>query len=1160
MKKLLFSLIFCMVLFSVALSSASDFDNIQTYSPETRTYKIDNLFGLGETLAEIKLNTPLNVIVPRGYQKVAEFELYNFKKDYVGAFKDMNFYQANDISKEINRTFDYKYLSSEWEEQKVYDYICTTKTNVINGTEYEDCRQEQVNTKNVLVPVWIKFSDVNELPNDASVTIGIFTDVQKGDSVEWIPTFFGERLTEWAEWTESLNADIISYYNFEQNNTALIDQTGYNNASSLTAITSTTGILGNGFSFDGSTSCVLLSDNEVKPTHFTYSMWWKSAGSGEGSDVKIKNVPSGVGWTWENWGVAINEAGGWNLLLSGNPPIPVGSWTHIAVTNNGTKGVLYVNGTQHTIGDFGDTIYGAGNAFGLGADDGCANSANGVMDEVGIWSRALSSTEIEELYNSGDGLAYPLVDTTPPTISIISPTNITYPTSTIWFNATADEEVDIWIVNYNGTNVTLSGINESLEVADGSYQLLLYTNDTSGNWGLNDSIYFSVDTTPPTFTTIPDNATLEFNNAFGVTFIGEDETEFDSYFINWTDTFEINSTGYLTNSTILPIGIYEINVSINDTAGNINSTIYKATITQNTGACDVLFNESSPISYPATFEVYSNCNSDFVLYRNGTEILNNSVQTLGVGSWNFTAERNDTANYSNIADTEIFIVEDTTPPKISVISPTNITYPISTIWFNATADEEVDIWIVNYNGTNVTLSDINSSLEVADGSYQLLLYTNDTSGNWGLNDSIYFSVNTTPPTSPNVYSPTSQVYSGIISINYTASESSWGMSYYNISLMFNDIFNKTIIGNNSLNLGYSWDSTEIPYENYTIRVEAVDNSGLKSYSDSEEFKIFAENFVSTWKTDNAGTSNNTQITLPLEATGTYNFMVYWGDGKSDYITAYDDAEVTHNYDLAGTYEVTISGVVQGFRFNDGGDKLKLLEISNWDNLNLGNFGGYFFGCENLQIASTDILNLAGTTNMESAFGYTDVSTIPNIKDWDVSSVTNMGYMFAQTPFDQNLSEWDVSGVTSMEGMFEGVTLSQENYDSLLDGWASLPTLQSNVIFNAGDSVYCEGEDSRNNTLIGIYNWTIIDGGINESCVYHEEVEEIPSQYIQGEGQIYNVMNTAGAGLGKFMIYMGNSLPILIIILVMVGIIVAVGYSIAKVISGSIGGKKQWHTK
>ncbi|HUS51170.1 MAG TPA: hypothetical protein VMZ91_13465, partial [Candidatus Paceibacterota bacterium] len=119
MKKLLFSLIFCMVLFSVALSSASDFDNVQTYSPETRTYKIDNLFGLGETLAEIKLNTPLNVIVPRGYQKVAEFELYNFKKDYVGAFKDMNFYQANDISKEINRTFDYKYLSSEWEEQKV---------------------------------------------------------------------------------------------------------------------------------------------------------------------------------------------------------------------------------------------------------------------------------------------------------------------------------------------------------------------------------------------------------------------------------------------------------------------------------------------------------------------------------------------------------------------------------------------------------------------------------------------------------------------------------------------------------------------------------------------------------------------------------------------------------------------------------------------------------------------------------------------------------------------------------------------------------------------------------------------------------------------------------------------------------------------------------
>jgi len=32
---------------------------------------------------------------------------------------------------------------------------------------------------------------------------------------------------------------------------------------------------------------------------------------------------------------------------------------------------------------------------------------DGLIDEVGIWSRALNSTEVSELYNSGSGLAYP---------------------------------------------------------------------------------------------------------------------------------------------------------------------------------------------------------------------------------------------------------------------------------------------------------------------------------------------------------------------------------------------------------------------------------------------------------------------------------------------------------------------------------------------------------------------------------------------------------------------------------------------------------------------------------------------------------------------------------------------------------------------------------
>lgn len=51
--------------------------------------------------------------------------------------------------------------------------------------------------------------------------------------------------------------------------------------------------------------------------------------------------------------------------------------------------------------------------------------------------------------------------------------------------------------------------------------------------------------------------------------------------------------------------------------------------------------------------------------------------------------------------------------------------------------------------------------------------------------------------------------------------------------------------------------------------------------------------------------------------------------------------------------------------------------------------------------------------------------------------------------------------------------------------------------------------------------------------------------------VCSTMDGAGAGLGVFIQYMGQALPVLLIILAMVGIIVAVGYGIAKVVSGSI---------
>jgi len=96
----------------------------------------------------------------------------------------------------------------------------------------------------------------------------------------------------------------------------------------------------------------------------------------------------------------------------------------------------------------------------------------------------------------------------------------------------------------------------------------------------------------------------------------------------------------------------------------------------------------------------------------------------------------------------------------------------------------------------------------------------------------------------------------------------------------------------------------------------------------------------------------------------------------------------------------------------------------------------------------------------------------------VSNVVDMRSVFRDaTSFNQDLSNWDVSSVETMDYMFDGVALSTVNYDALLMGWAT-QTLQSNVVFDGGNSSYCNGEAARTILTDNPNNWLIRDGGKN----------------------------------------------------------------------------------
>lgn len=91
--------------------------------------------------------------------------------------------------------------------------------------------------------------------------------------------------------------------------------------------------------------------------------------------------------------------------------ISVDTWYHVVFTFNGAStGIIYLNGTSdysQITSTFSGSIQDGTSRFELGSGGwGGQTYFDGIIDEVGIWSRDLTSAEVTQLYNSGTPLPY----------------------------------------------------------------------------------------------------------------------------------------------------------------------------------------------------------------------------------------------------------------------------------------------------------------------------------------------------------------------------------------------------------------------------------------------------------------------------------------------------------------------------------------------------------------------------------------------------------------------------------------------------------------------------------------------------------------------------------------------------------------------------------
>lgn len=221
----------------------------------------------------------------------------------------------------------------------------------------------------------------------------------------------------------ALTDSLVAYYKTDESSGNAADSVGGVTLTNNNTVTYGTGKILNGADFGSSNTTKYLSAaNALGLTTGAFSVgFW----------VKVNTAPSNstetiIAWTTSTGNLRIkveylDSAGTKTLRFNRSKPtvadqainynttLTVGTWYYVVMTYDTTTEIGYLNASNVASGAASGTGAGQSNAINIGRNDNASNYSSVMVDEVGFWSRALTGTEITELYNGGSGFSYPFV-------------------------------------------------------------------------------------------------------------------------------------------------------------------------------------------------------------------------------------------------------------------------------------------------------------------------------------------------------------------------------------------------------------------------------------------------------------------------------------------------------------------------------------------------------------------------------------------------------------------------------------------------------------------------------------------------------------------------------------------------------------------------------
>jgi len=220
----------------------------------------------------------------------------------------------------------------------------------------------------------------------------------------------------------SLLTGLISHFKLDETSGNAADSHGANTLTQINSPGSAAGKIGNARTFvSGSTQYFTSAGRVTSGTisQVSASAWikltgtqsfptvcgeWNAGGnqrswlltlSSDGTDLRFPHSNNGTATlTIETTGLAIND----------------GNWHFVGVCYNAGSALLHVDGVNYSSTGLPTSLFSSSSPLVLAAANTSTTPAGlltGTLDEVSVWSRALTADEFITLWNSGNALAYP---------------------------------------------------------------------------------------------------------------------------------------------------------------------------------------------------------------------------------------------------------------------------------------------------------------------------------------------------------------------------------------------------------------------------------------------------------------------------------------------------------------------------------------------------------------------------------------------------------------------------------------------------------------------------------------------------------------------------------------------------------------------------------